>query len=111
MKNRVSIAALLATSALAMGIAQPAFSADTATPAEPVLVAQAENDAAVRGKVEAAIAGDTNLHGASIMVDTKDGIVLLSGEVSNEEQREAAGAAAAGVEGVSKVMNELAVAQ
>ncbi len=108
MKTRLSLAALLATSALAMGIAQPAFSADAAAP---IVLAQAENDDAIRGKVEAAVAGDPNLQGNTIMVDTKDGVVLLSGEVSSEAQREAAGAAAASVEGVSKVMNELAVAQ
>lgn len=108
MKTRLSLAALLATSALAMGIAQPAFSADAAAP---IVLAQAENDDAIRGKVEAAVAGDPNLQGNTIMVDTKDGVVLLSGEVSSEAQREAAGAAAASVEGVTKVMNELAVAQ
>lgn len=111
MKNRLSIAALLASAALAMGIAQPAFSADTSNTAEPLVVAQTVDDEAVRGKVEAALAGDTNLQGAAIMVDTKDGVVLLSGEVGTEGQREAAGSAAAGVEGVSKVMNELAVTQ
>ncbi len=107
MKKGLSIAAVLATTALAMGIAQPTFAADASTP---IVVAQAD-DAAIRGKVEAAIAGDTSLQGSSIMVDTKDGVVLLSGEVSSEEQRETAGAAAASVEGVTKVMNELAVAQ
>lgn len=66
MKTRLSLAALLATSALAMGIAQPAFSADAAAP---IVVAQAENDDALRGQVEAALAGDPNLQGTSVMVD------------------------------------------
>ncbi len=106
MKNRLSLAALLASAALAMGVAQPAFSADSA---EPIVVAQAENDDALRGNVEAAIAADPQLQGAAITADVKDGTVVLTGEVSNEEQSLAAATAAASVEGVAGVTNELTV--
>lgn len=108
MKNRLSIAALLASAALAMGVAQPAFSADTA---EPIVVAQAEGDDALRGAVEAAVAGDANLAGAAVMVDAQEGNVTLSGTVTSEDQRSAAEAAAANVEGVAGVTNDLTVAQ
>lgn len=108
MKNRLSIAALLASAALAMGVAQPAFSADIA---EPIVVAQSEGDDALRSAVEAAIAADANLQGAAIMVDANQGAVTLTGVVTSEDQRSAAEAAAANVEGVGGVTNDLAVAQ
>ena len=111
MKNRLSIAALIASAALALGVAQPAFSAGAASTVEPIVVAQAENDDAVRSNVEAAIAAQPSLEGAAIDVTVSEGNVVLSGQVNSEEQKPAAEAAAAGVEGVAGVTNELTVAQ
>ena len=110
MKNRLSIAALVASAALAMGVAQPAFSADSANTVEPIVVALAEHDDAVRSNVEAAIAADPRLEGTAIMVSVTEGNVVLSGEVTSEEQKPTAEAAAANVEGVAHVINELTVA-
>ena len=59
-------------------------------------------------QVEAALAETTTLQDAKIRVDVSDGVILLSGQVSSPTQRDAAAQRAAGVEGVKRVINELA---
>jgi len=70
---------------------------------------EAATDAAVKGKVESALANELSLHGLEIGVDVKGGIILLSGEVPGTGLRSMAGRVAASVPGVKKVMNELIV--
>jgi osmotically-inducible protein OsmY len=72
-------------------------------------MSEAAADAAIKGKVEAALATERSLHGLDILVDVKGGVILLSGQVDSAGQRQTAGRLATGVSGVKKVMNELMV--
>ncbi|TVO69452.1 BON domain-containing protein [Denitromonas ohlonensis] len=108
MKHGFTTASLIAIAALSFGIVQPGHAADApAGAAKPVLSVSAA-DAAIKGKVEAALAETTTLQDAKIRVDVSDGVILLSGQVSSPAQRDAAAQRAAGVAGVKRVINELA---
>ncbi len=110
MNNRLAFAAVLATTAVAFGLAQP-VSAGEYSHFYRMAMSEAAADAAIKGKVEAALATERSLHGIEILVDVKGGVILLSGDVDSASQRETAGRLAASVEGVKKVMNELMVSR
>ena len=110
MNNRLAYAAVLATTAIAFGLARPASAGDYGEFYR-MAMSEAAADAAIKGKVEAALATDRSLHGTQIQVDVKGGVILLSGGVDNTGQRETAGRLAASVEGVKNVMNELMVSR
>ncbi|MCZ4305426.1 BON domain-containing protein [Zoogloeaceae bacterium G21618-S1] len=108
MKHGFTTASLIAIAALSFGLVQPGQAAGTPdSTAKPVLSVSAA-DAAIKGKVEAALAETTTLQDAKIRVDVSEGVILLSGQVSSPAQRDAAAQRAAGVEGVKRVINELA---
>ncbi|MBF5004472.1 BON domain-containing protein [Diaphorobacter sp. NR2-3-3-1] len=65
------------------------------------------DDTAVTTKVKAAFASDPNLSAVLISVDTKDGVVKLSGPVKTADDAIHAGRLAQAVEGVKSVVNEL----
>lgn len=65
------------------------------------------DDTAVTTKVKAAFASDPNLSAVLISVDTKDGVVSLSGPVKTPADAEHAVKLAQAVEGVKSVVNEL----
>lgn len=108
MNNKLAYAAVIATTAVAFGLVDtPEVRADgdfyrTA-------LSEAASDAAIKGKVEAALVTERTLGATRIFVDVKGGVILLSGEVENTGQRSTAGRLAASVEGVKKVMNEIMV--
>jgi len=108
MNTRLAYAAILATTALAFGITLPASAGDEGNFYR-MAMSEAAADAAIKGKVEAALATERTLHGLEILVDAKGGVILLSGEVGTTGQRQTAGRLAASVGGVKKVMNELIV--
>lgn len=66
-------------------------------------------DAAITAKVNAALAGDTQLSALAINVDTSNGTVELKGTAPTEAARDRATTLAAAVEGVTKVDNKLTV--
>lgn len=66
-------------------------------------------DAAVTERVKAALASDRALAGRDIKVETRDGVVQLSGFVDSEDQRTAALMRARGVQGVQEVRNDLSL--
>ena len=61
-------------------------------------------------KIKAKMALDDRVHAAAIDVDTKDGVVTLSGEVSSETERQRAVLLARETDGVKSVVDNLKVA-
>ena len=65
------------------------------------------DDAALTTKVKAAYAADPNLSALLISVDTKDGVVTISGPVKTAADKEHAARLAQAIEGVKSVVNQL----
>lgn len=61
------------------------------------------DDSVITSRVKARLAGEPGVSALAISVDTLNGVVILSGFVENETQREKAIAAARGVAGVHDV--------
>ena len=80
-------------------------SADTGS----TLVAAARDDAAITAKVTQSIKADTALKAMPIQVDTKDGVVTLSGTVDTQDMRLHAHEIAATTSGVARVVDNLTV--
>jgi len=73
------------------------------------LVAAARDDAAITAKVTQSIKADTALKAMPIQVDTKDGVVTLSGTVDTQDMRLHAHEIAATTSGVARVVDNLTV--
>jgi osmotically-inducible protein OsmY len=67
-------------------------------------------DAAITTAVKAKLLADTETPGMKIDVDTKDGVVTLSGSVSSAAASAKAAAEAADIKGVKRVVNNLRIA-
>lgn len=67
------------------------------------------DDAAITSKVNAGLAADKDLSATKIDVDTKNGVVTLSGPAPSADARERASEIARNVKGVSSVNNKLSV--
>jgi osmotically-inducible protein OsmY len=68
-------------------------------------------DAALSSKVERALGAEPDLHGSSIAVRSRQGIVTLSGVTSDPKRRSMAAQVALSIDGVELVRNEIALAQ
>ncbi|WP_333841680.1 BON domain-containing protein [Pelomicrobium sp.] len=66
-------------------------------------------DAWITAKVKTMLLKDRSVSGSKVNVETKDGVVQLSGFVKSREQAERAAEIASRVEGVKKVINSLVV--
>jgi hyperosmotically inducible protein len=66
-------------------------------------------DALLTGKVKSALINSPNVKATQVQVASKDGIVQLTGFVDSADRVTAAASVASGVEGVSKVENNLKV--
>lgn len=71
-------------------------------------VRNATNDAALTAKVKSVLLADAQVKGTSINVDSSGGTVTLSGSVGSSSEKMRAEQLAQGVEGVSRVHNNLA---
>jgi len=80
----------------------PSTAAPSANAGEP-------NDAWITVKTKLALIADKQTSGFETSVDTKDGIVTLSGKVDTDQAKSAVSAAAMGVKGVKSVDNQLQV--
>ena len=67
------------------------------------------DDNTVNASVKSALIGDKTTDAGKINVETYKGVVLLSGFVPEQKQKDAAGKIAAGVSGVKKVENKIAI--
>jgi hyperosmotically inducible protein len=68
------------------------------------------DDNAVNAEVKAALLDTKGVPSSQIVVETYKGVVLMSGFVESQAQKDAAGKAASGVKGAKKVHNALAIA-
>jgi len=66
-------------------------------------------DAATTTKVKQRLAADSEISALKVDVDTKGGVVTLTGEVDSQRAKDRAGELAAQVEGVKRVDNRLQV--
>ncbi len=64
------------------------------------------DDAVITAKVKARLAQEPTVSAFAISVDTRDGVVILSGFVDSEAQRDKAVAIARGVAGVREVKGD-----
>lgn len=69
------------------------------------------HDAKITAMVKTALLTDEKVHGLKISVETRDGVVLLSGFISRPEEAQRALKLATGVEGVREVRSQLVVQQ
>lgn len=72
-------------------------------------VACAKSDAGLTTKVKSKLAADPAVSAIQINVDTKNGVVTLSGNVDNEAAKTQAVALARGTEGVTDVVDNITV--
>jgi hyperosmotically inducible periplasmic protein len=91
----LSVTALLAFSGIA-------FASDTAT--------GKVDDAWITTKVKSTLAQDSATPAKDIHVNTKSGVVVLTGNVQSKDQKKKAEADARTIEGVKDVENQLVVA-
>lgn len=77
----------------------------------PTMNVATENDANVTISVKKAFTADAHLakDATSIQIETKEGVVTLSGIVSNQEIKDLFTKKAQGVQGVKSVVNEIKV--
>ncbi|WP_428312467.1 BON domain-containing protein [Hydrocarboniphaga sp.] len=112
MKN-IPTLAMMAAAVLAAGallpLAATAQEATTGAKVEANLDAagQATKDTAITAKVKTKLAAQKGLSALDIHVETKDGVVTLSGSVDNKAQVELAEQVVAKTKGVKSVTNTL----
>ncbi len=92
---------LAAFAALAIACATPALAQKTA--------GDVIDDNTINASVKAALVGDRTTDAGKINVETYKGVVLLSGFVPDQGQKNAAARLAAGVSGVKEVKNNIAI--
>ncbi len=68
-------------------------------------------DSYITSKVKASFLATEGLESRRIFVETNSGVVLLTGQVANETQRQLAEALAKNIEGVKSVVNKISVMQ
>ncbi|HKW90415.1 MAG TPA: BON domain-containing protein [Methylomirabilota bacterium] len=67
------------------------------------------SDSWVTAKTKIALFADSRVPGSAVSVETKDHMVYLRGKVESDDQKQAAGEIARGIDGVQAVRNELQV--
>ena len=77
--------------------------------AQPTTVGMEIDDTVVTTKVKSALLGDQDIKGFDIKVETRKGIVLLSGFVDNQARADRAISVARAVEGVKGVENNMTI--
>jgi osmotically-inducible protein OsmY len=82
---------------------------DTASSTSDTSIDRRQPDPLITGRIQAKYFASPDVKAHRIDVDTKNGIVTLEGTVDTEGQREAAAALARGVDGVTRVENNLLV--
>lgn len=70
---------------------------------------QATSDVGITAKVNAALVADDQLKATQINVDTREGMVTLTGKAPDSQSRERATTLASAVDGVKHVNNQLVV--
>ena len=105
----------LIASLLALAMAAPAAIAQEAIPKSDVKgsttseTGEVVTDAWITTKVKADLLATDGVSGTSINVDTKDGVVTLTGNVNSSAEADKAVTVARGIKGVTKVDSQLSV--
>lgn len=102
-----AIALLASLALLGTGCGKSAESSSSTAPSS---VAQPVNDGQIASQVKAQLQADSALNSLPIQTNINNGIVTLSGQVSDQAARELAANDAAQVSGVRTVVNNLTVA-
>jgi hyperosmotically inducible protein len=87
--------------------ANPPTAAAAATPAATTTVGTELDDTVVTTKVKSALLADADVKSFDFKVETRKGVVQLSGFVDNQAQVDRALATTAGVQGVASIENKL----
>jgi hyperosmotically inducible periplasmic protein len=95
----------IAASAVGLGFAAGAAYADDST----MKSDQPVTDSYITTKVKAELSKDSTTKARHIHVTTKDGVVMLKGNVNSDAEKQKAEQDASGVKGVSHVENDLTV--
>lgn len=85
----------------------PPATSSTTAPQRTASAKEAMSDAAITGKVKAAVMAEPGIRSLKIDVDTKDGVVTLNGKIDTQEQKNRAMQVAQGVDGVKSVVDHL----
>ena len=93
----------------AVEASKPAAEKSAAPATKKESVGEYVDDAAITGKVKAAVLGEASLKSAEINVETYKGIVQLTGFVRSRADIDKAVAVAKGVKGVTSVKNDMIV--
>lgn len=101
-----NLTTILASGLAALFIAGASANEPTPPP-QPLATAERADDGAITKGVQAALAADPAFGSADISIETAQGVVRLSGYVSNADDIQKAAALATGVTGVKSVKNEL----
>ena len=101
----MSMALAAATTILTTGCSREATIAPSATVTPPISVGTEIDDTIVTTRVKAAMVGDLELKGADVKVETRKGVVQLSGFAETQAQVMRAMAVARAIEGVKNVEN------
>ena len=67
------------------------------------------DDSTIQSSVKAGLLAEKGVPSNDVNVETYKGVVLLSGFVKSQEQKDAAGRVAGGVKGVQQVRNQIAI--
>ena len=105
---RRGIAVAACATTLVVGCSRDPVPPD-APKAPPTSVGTQIDDTVVTAKVKAALLGNQEVKGFDIKVETRKGVVLLSGFVDHQARAEGAMAAARAVEGVKGVENSMTI--
>ena len=101
----LSMALAAATTILMTGCSREATIAPSATVTPPISVGTEIDDTIVTTRVKAAMVGDLELKGADVKVETRKGVVQLSGFAETQAQVMRAIAVARAIDGVKDVEN------
>ena len=101
----MSMALAAATTILMTGCSREATIAPSATVTPPISVGTEIDDTIVTTRVKAAMVGDLELKGADVKVETRKGVVQLSGFAETQAQVMRAIAVARTIDGVKDVEN------
>lgn len=104
--DRLWMAAAAASLAIAAIAAGAAFAEDTSVKSD-----QPVSDSYITTKVKAELAKDSSTKSRHIHVKTTDGIVMLSGDVGSDVEKQKAEQDASGIKGVVQVKNDLTIKQ
>lgn len=89
-----------------------AFACLAATTVVPVAHAQrvtTDEDAAIATEIERRFTDDREVNAQNVRIETRDGVVTLTGRVPADEAKQRAETVAAAVPGVAEVRNEISV--